>query len=65
MRRVVIAVLVALFPAALGAQAAAPPPQVLIKAGRLIDGRANQVQANVGMLTEGARIKAVGPLAQV
>jgi imidazolonepropionase-like amidohydrolase len=65
MRRVVIAVVVALFPVALTAQAAAPSPQVLIKAGRLIDGRANQAQANVGILIEGDRIKAVGPLAQV
>ena len=65
MRRVVIAVLVALFPVALAAQAGAPPQQVLIKAGRLIDGRADQAQTNVGILIEGDRIKAVGPLAQV
>jgi len=65
MRRVVIAVLVALFPVALAAQAAAPPQQILIKAGRLIDGRADQAQTNVGILIEGDRIKAVGPLARV
>ncbi len=65
MRRVVIAALVVLFPAALAAQAAPPPQQVLIKAGRLIDGRANQAQTNVGILIEGDRIKAVGPLAQI
>src|SRR5467141_3610739 len=65
MRRVVIAVLVALFPADLAAQAAPPPAQVLIKAGRLIDGRSDQVQTNVGILIEGDRIRAVGPLAQV
>src|SRR5216110_2945996 len=41
------------------------PQQVLIKAGRLIDGRSQQVQANVGILIEGERIKAVGPLAQI
>src|SRR2546427_6546557 len=37
----------------------------LIKAGRLIDGRADQAQANVGILIDGDRIRAVGPLAQV
>src|SRR5258705_3135905 len=65
MRRLIIAALMALLPAALGAQAAAPPLQVLIKAGRLIDGRADQAQTNVGILIEGDRIKAVGPLAQI
>ena len=38
---------------------------MLIKAGRLIDGRSQQVQANAGILVEGERIKAIGPLAQV
>ena len=42
-----------------------PPQQVLVKAGRLVDGRSQQVQTNVGILIEGARIKAVGPLAQI
>lgn len=43
-----------------------PPPQaILIKAGRLIDGRSAQAQTNVGILIEGERIRAVGPLAQV
>src|SRR3989475_4241357 len=37
----------------------------LIKAGRLIDGRTDQVQTNVGILIDGDRIRAVGPLAQV
>src|SRR3989449_4216564 len=41
------------------------PALVLIKAGRLIDGRADAPQSNVGILVEGERIKAVGPLAQV
>src|SRR5258706_9896156 len=41
------------------------PQQVLIKAGRLVDGRSPQVQTNVGILVEGERIKAVGPLAQI
>jgi imidazolonepropionase-like amidohydrolase len=50
-------------------QAQAPrPPQpapVLIKAGRLIDGRADAAQAGAAILIDGERIKAVGPLAQV
>ena len=50
--------------------APAPPAQqapatVLLKAGRLVDGRATNAQPNVGILVEGERIKAVGPLAQV
>ena len=44
---------------------AAPQQQVLIKAGRLVDGRSQQVQTNVGILIESERIKAVGPLAQI
>src|SRR2546429_9039934 len=62
-----LAVVVALA-APLPAQAprAAPvPPSVLIKAGRLIDGRSDAAQSNVGIVVEGERIKAVGPLAQV
>ena len=49
------------------AQGAAPgpPPQILIKAGRLIDGRADAPQTAVGILIEGERIKAVGPAAQL
>ena len=42
-----------------------PQQQVLVKAGHLVDGRSQQVQTNVGILIEGARIKAVGPLAQI
>jgi imidazolonepropionase-like amidohydrolase len=42
-----------------------PPQQILIKAGRLIDGRSQQVQTGAGILVEGERIKAVGPLAQI
>jgi imidazolonepropionase-like amidohydrolase len=38
---------------------------VLVKAGRLIDGRSAQVQTNVGILIDSERIRAVGPLAQV
>src|SRR5258705_951541 len=55
-----------LLPVPAGAQ---PPPapaaMVLLKAGRLVDGRTTNVQTNVGILIEGERIKAVGPLAQV
>ncbi len=52
------------------AWAQAPPPAqaappVLIKAGRLIDGRSDAPQSGVGILIEGDRIKAVGPVAQV
>ncbi|HJS43264.1 MAG TPA: amidohydrolase family protein [Gemmatimonadales bacterium] len=47
------------------ASAAKPPATRLIKAGRLVDGRSNQAAPNVGILIEGERIKAVGPLAQV
>jgi imidazolonepropionase-like amidohydrolase len=49
----------------LAVQAPPAPQQVLIKAGRLVDGRSQQVQTNVGILVEGERIRAVGPLAQV
>src|SRR6266516_4223081 len=55
-------------PAPAPAQTPGPSPApalVLIKAGRLIDGRADAPQSNVGILVEGERIKAVGPLAQV
>jgi imidazolonepropionase-like amidohydrolase len=66
MRAFIVACAIALPAPALAAQAAPPSPQtVLIKAGRLIDGRSQQVQSNVGILIEGERIRAVGPLAQV
>lgn len=39
--------------------------QVLVKAGRLIDGRGDTPRAGVGILIDGDRITAVGPLAQV
>jgi len=47
------------------AQGNPPPRETLIKAGRLIDGRSDAPQANVGILVAGERIVAVGPLAQV
>jgi imidazolonepropionase-like amidohydrolase len=49
-----------------GAPPPSPPPQaILVKAGRLIDGRSDVARSNVGILIAGDRIKAVGPLAQV
>jgi len=67
MRFVLLAVVLTPYSPALVAQAAPPPlPQpVLVKAGRLIDGRSAQVQTYVGILIEGERIRAVGPLAQI
>lgn len=47
------------------AQTKAIAPVVLIKAGRLIDVRAGRVVENQGILIEGERIKAVGPLAEI
>src|SRR2546430_2066368 len=46
-------------------RAVSVPAPVLIKAGRLIDGRSDAAQSNVGIVVEGERIKAVGPLALV
>ncbi|HKC38080.1 MAG TPA: amidohydrolase family protein [Gemmatimonadales bacterium] len=60
MRRLLLLLTVLAGP--LAAQTAQP---VLIKAGRLIDGRSAQVQTNVGILIDGERIRTVGPLAQV
>ena len=63
-------VLLATLAAVTPAWAQAPPPAqtappLLIKAGRLIDGRSDAPQSGVGILIEGDRIKAVGPIAQV
>src|SRR5574341_156147 len=61
-----LAALVAAVPiAAQTPQPAPPPARILIKAGRLIDGRASSAQSNMGILIEGERIKTVGPLAQL
>jgi len=66
MRRLFLVLAVVAGPLAAQAPAAPAPPQpVLIKAGRLIDGRSAQAQTNIGILIEGERIRAVGPLAQV
>ncbi len=48
-----------------GPSAPPAPVSILIKAGRLIDGRGGAVQTNVGILIEGERIRMVGPLAEV
>jgi len=63
MRGLALLVAVLLVIPALDAQT--PPPQVLIKAGRLIDGRLATPQTNVGILISGERILAVGPVAQI
>ena len=67
MRSLALCLAVSLSPPVLAGQAAAPAPApsppVLIKAGRLIDGRSDTPQANVGIVVEGERIKWVGPLA--
>ena len=69
MRSLALCLAVSLFPLVLAGQAAtprpAPSPPVLIKARRLIDGRSDTPQANVGILVEGERITWVGPLAQL
>ncbi len=67
MRPVSWSLTAALLPLTLVAQAAAPASSgaVLVKAGRLIDGRSDAPQASVGVLIEGDRIKWVGPLTQL
>jgi imidazolonepropionase-like amidohydrolase len=53
-------------PAVLAAQEPVPAPQtILIRAGRLIDGLTDAPRSNVGILIEGERIRAVGPLAEI
>jgi imidazolonepropionase-like amidohydrolase len=54
-----------LVPAGLSAQTAAATTRVLIRAGHLIDGRADQARSDVGILVDGDHIIAVGPIAQV
>jgi imidazolonepropionase-like amidohydrolase len=68
MKRILLAVIVVSFllQSVALAQTAAPAPRViLIKAGRLIDVRGGRVLENQGILVEGERIKALGPLAEV
>ena len=63
----VLSVVLSLLQTLVLAQSKTPahPKVVLIKAGRLIDVRAGRVLENQGILVEGQRIKAVGPLAEV
>ena len=68
MKRILLAVIVVSFllQSVALAQTAAPAPRViLIKAGRLIDVRGGRVLENQGILVEGERIKALGPLAEI
>lgn len=68
MPRLACCITLSVTPLALLAQTPAPPqaaPLVVIKAGHLIDGRADAAQANMGIVVEGGRIKAVGPWARI
>ncbi|HLQ60056.1 MAG TPA: hypothetical protein VK113_11120, partial [Gemmatimonadales bacterium] len=61
MRGVALLIVGLVVPPSIAAQTpSSPPTPVLIKAGRLVDGRSATVQPNVGILIEGERIKAVG-----
>jgi imidazolonepropionase-like amidohydrolase len=62
MRRLTLLVTVLALPLSLLAAQAEP---VLIKAGHLIDGRADQARSDIGILVTGRRITAVGPVAQI
>jgi len=44
---------------------AAPPKRIIIRAGRLIDGAAENARSDQGILVEGDRIVAVGPYSEV
>jgi imidazolonepropionase-like amidohydrolase len=56
---------ITLLPTVIFAQERAAPTILLIKAGRFIDVRAGRVLENQGILVDGQRIKAVGPLAEI
>jgi imidazolonepropionase-like amidohydrolase len=62
MRRLILLVTVLALPLSRLAAQAEP---ILIKAGRLIDGRAEQARSDIGILVTGRRITAVGPVAQI
>jgi imidazolonepropionase-like amidohydrolase len=65
-RMLLLIVIMSLFQNLAQAQTKTPVPTLtLIKAGRLIDVRAGRVLENQGILVEGARIKAVGPFADI
>src|SRR5260370_2067411 len=65
----VVPVLLSRSLAAQTAPAVTPPAHaatpVLVRAGRLVDGRSDRAESNIGILIEGERITAVGPLAKV
>lgn len=62
----VLTVMLSLLQTVSPAQTKPPAPKViLIKAGRLIDVRGGRALENQGILVEGERIKAVGPLAEI
>ena len=69
MRRLWIAILAALVPtisvAQFRLQDAQPITPKLIRAGRILDVRTGQYVMNQGLLTDGERIKEVGPWEQV
>jgi imidazolonepropionase-like amidohydrolase len=65
-KALVLAVVLSLLQTVALAQTTPPAPKVIfIKAGRLVDVRTGRVLENQGILVEGQRIKAVGPLAEV
>lgn len=49
----------------LSLQAQAPPPRLLIHTARLIDGTSDQVKLDQGVLVEGEKIIAVGPIGEI
>jgi imidazolonepropionase-like amidohydrolase len=67
MRRMSVLLVTLALPATVQTQASRPPQPapVLIKAGRLIDGRAEAARTGMAILVDGERIKAVGPVAQL
>lgn len=67
MKKTLLVILLLSFLTGISAQTPArqQPQMTLIKAGRLIDVRAGRVLENQGILVEGERIKATGPLAVV
>lgn len=64
-RLVLLLIVLHVVPTSLMGQRRTSDPVVLIKAGRLVDVRAGRVLENQGILIDGPRIKAVGPLAEI
>ena len=65
MKKLLVALLVALLLISFSFGQTNPERIVLIKAGRLIDVKAGRVRENQGILVQGQKIKAVGPLAEI